>query len=384
MAAALVPGTGSVQARRAFLDTERYDAVAGDFLEGTPSAGVAAYLKDLAARRGSDPGHRRHGGRSPSRRQPPARAATSSPEVTVSYTNDRGPASGRSGSSSPLDRSGARSRRRHRCGTARPVASSPGCACTVPPGDAVLPWVAHRARVRRAGRPGGSVAVHQPRRLRVGPRPGRGGRRLDGGGDRTPADRRARLGRPADPRAGHRHRGLGRRPAAARLPRRRRARRPRCSTGCPPSRWSRPTACWPTCRSRRPGPRPTVPAAEVMVLAAADTPDDVLAALVERAGHEPRHDPAGRATPPRSRSVPSRPGSTPWWRASAWPSPCSWWRRRSPGSGRSTTARWRRSGSWAWTCRCCAAPAGSRPGRSRSRRSPPRWPAACVAVVTCC
>ncbi|MFC6287081.1 hypothetical protein ACFP3Q_17175 [Nocardioides sp. GCM10027113] len=49
MAAALVAGEGSVPARRAFLDTARYDAVAGDFLAGTPASGLADRLGDLRA-----------------------------------------------------------------------------------------------------------------------------------------------------------------------------------------------------------------------------------------------------------------------------------------------------------------------------------------------
>jgi hypothetical protein len=47
MAAALVPDEGSVPARRAFLDVARYDAVIGDFFADTPAAGVAAGITDL-------------------------------------------------------------------------------------------------------------------------------------------------------------------------------------------------------------------------------------------------------------------------------------------------------------------------------------------------
>ncbi|MCW2796344.1 FtsX-like permease family protein [Nocardioides sp.] len=53
MAAVLVPGQGSLPARRAFLDTARYDAVVGDFLSGTPAAGVSRSIADLG---GGDPG----------------------------------------------------------------------------------------------------------------------------------------------------------------------------------------------------------------------------------------------------------------------------------------------------------------------------------------
>ncbi|MCR6032685.1 FtsX-like permease family protein [Nocardioides sp. zg-579] len=48
MAAVVVPGGGSVPARRVFLDTERYDAVVGDFLADTPAAGVAGHVAELA------------------------------------------------------------------------------------------------------------------------------------------------------------------------------------------------------------------------------------------------------------------------------------------------------------------------------------------------
>jgi hypothetical protein len=47
MAAAVVPDEGSVPARRAFLDAARYDAVVGDFFGGTPAAGVSARIADL-------------------------------------------------------------------------------------------------------------------------------------------------------------------------------------------------------------------------------------------------------------------------------------------------------------------------------------------------
>jgi hypothetical protein len=53
MAAALVPGEGSVPARRAFLDTSRYPAVVGDFYAGTPAAGVADQVAALASPEGS-------------------------------------------------------------------------------------------------------------------------------------------------------------------------------------------------------------------------------------------------------------------------------------------------------------------------------------------
>lgn len=48
MAAVLVPGKSDVPDRRAFLDTQRYDAVVGDFLDGTPAAGTARHIGALA------------------------------------------------------------------------------------------------------------------------------------------------------------------------------------------------------------------------------------------------------------------------------------------------------------------------------------------------
>jgi hypothetical protein len=47
MAAVLVPGEGSVPARRAFLDTVRWDAVLGDFYADTPAAGVSDRIGEL-------------------------------------------------------------------------------------------------------------------------------------------------------------------------------------------------------------------------------------------------------------------------------------------------------------------------------------------------
>ncbi|MBB6628012.1 hypothetical protein H5V45_11855 [Nocardioides sp. KIGAM211] len=48
MAAVLVAGEGSVAARRAFVDTDRYDRVVGDFFGGTDASGVVDRVGDLA------------------------------------------------------------------------------------------------------------------------------------------------------------------------------------------------------------------------------------------------------------------------------------------------------------------------------------------------
>jgi len=47
MAAVLVPGTGSLDSRRAYLDLDRYEAVLGDFYAGTPVERVRPLLHDL-------------------------------------------------------------------------------------------------------------------------------------------------------------------------------------------------------------------------------------------------------------------------------------------------------------------------------------------------
>lgn len=49
MAAAFIPGEGSVPARRGFLETDRFDAVVGRFLAGTPADGVSRHLAALGA-----------------------------------------------------------------------------------------------------------------------------------------------------------------------------------------------------------------------------------------------------------------------------------------------------------------------------------------------
>lgn len=91
MAAALVPGEGSVPARRAFLDTVRYDAVVGDFYAGTPAAGVAAQVAALGSPEGSAVAVGdtvRATVRGVSRRE----GGALNPVVRIAYTNDQGEA----------------------------------------------------------------------------------------------------------------------------------------------------------------------------------------------------------------------------------------------------------------------------------------------------
>jgi hypothetical protein len=92
MAAVSIPGEGSLPARRAFVDTERYETVVGDFLSGTPAGplprtvgrlteetsalgsgdSVSATVRGVSARRSGD----------------------LRPRVTVTYINDRGRSAG--------------------------------------------------------------------------------------------------------------------------------------------------------------------------------------------------------------------------------------------------------------------------------------------------
>lgn len=285
MAAALVPGTGSVQARRVFVDTERYEAVAGDFLAGTASAEVTDHLADLTEGEGvtlATGDSVRIAARGVSRRL----RGTLSPQVAITYTNDQAePASVKLELS--LDLSGATVE------TSVPVADCSG-GCVVSglrlhraPGDIVLPWVLTRvdfagadalAGSWRSTSPGDFGSVPGPLEVDDGlmavaterPQtaiPDSSGPRTpilatdtavwpDGpplvdspGGDERPADVLDRLS--ALPLVG----------ADGLL-----ADLPLTAAGAPP----------------------TVPAAEVMVLAATDTPDDVLASLVARTGTEPR------------------------------------------------------------------------------------------------
>lgn len=54
MAAVLVPGTGAIPNRRAFLDTSRYDRVLGDFYADTPAADLARWADELGRDEGEE------------------------------------------------------------------------------------------------------------------------------------------------------------------------------------------------------------------------------------------------------------------------------------------------------------------------------------------
>ena len=285
MATAFVPGTGSVQARRVFVDTERYAAVAGDFLAGTPSAGVGEHLADLAAGEGvalATGDTVEIVARGVSRRL----RGDLNPQVTVSYHNDEGDAVDVKLALS-LDRTGAPATTSVRVDDCERGCTVAGLRLGRARGDAQLPWILTKldfagldalAGSWRSTSPGGFGVAGGPRTVddgllvlgtevaqtalpeSAGPRTPvlatetaiwpDGPPLLDSpGGDERPAEVLDRL--PALPLV----------EADGLL-----ADLPLAAAGAPP----------------------TVPAAEVMVLAASDTPDEVLAALVERTGTEPR------------------------------------------------------------------------------------------------
>jgi hypothetical protein len=88
MAAVLVPGQGSVPARRAFLDTSRYDAVVGDFFAGTAAAGVGTRVGRLS---GDNPTIATGDTvRATARGVSARRSGEVRPRVTVAYLDQRG------------------------------------------------------------------------------------------------------------------------------------------------------------------------------------------------------------------------------------------------------------------------------------------------------
>ena len=283
MAAVLVPGQGSAAARRAFVDTERYDAVVGDFFAGTAAAGVSRRIGELGA--GASAPATGNVAVATVQGVSARRSGQMRPRVVVDYRDETG-----------TTRSVRLSTRLDRAGTAttveEPLADCAG-GCTLTsvtlarsPGDTGLPWVLSRldfagvdalgydwtpARRDRPGQPGGPLPVDGGLLARSSPGPLIGlaepdraetpvlattsvdwagsDPQLDStGGDERPAEVVERL--PALPLV----------EADGLL-----ADLSRSAAGAPP----------------------TVPAASVLVLAGSDTPADLLAALVERAGHQP-------------------------------------------------------------------------------------------------
>lgn len=284
MAAVLVPGQGSEAARRAFVDTARYDAVVGDFFTGTVAAGVSRRIGALGAgQAGLATGDRV---RATVQGVSSRRSGAMSPLVVVDYLDPTGAL-----------RSARLSARLGLAGTAVTaeaplVDCSGGCTLTSvtlarSPGDTSLPWILSAldfagidalandwqpARPDRFGQPGGPLPVDGGLLARPSARPltalsETGGSavpvlattsvdwagtepQLDSpGGDERPAQVVERL--PALPLV----------EADGLL-----ADLPRSAAGAPP----------------------TVPIASVMVLARSDTPPQMLDALVERGGHQPR------------------------------------------------------------------------------------------------
>jgi hypothetical protein len=281
MAAVLVPGEGSVVARRAFLDTARFDAVLGDFYAGTPGAISAGDLAGLTGTEGLAAGDTlRVTVRGVSARH----TGTMRPQVRVAYRDSEG-----------KDRKVTARLHVDRSGAADTV-STPleGCAtgCVVTavtlarsPGDSTLPWVLTGLEL------GGSDLVHakwrtsapnwfgeptSPTVVDDGLLAGSTFKPLTAQAEETApsvpvlaTDSATWEGKPLldSPGGDERHTSVVDRLPALPLVEADGllADLPRAAAGAPP----------------------TVPAAEVMVLARADTPASVLDRLVARAGHRP-------------------------------------------------------------------------------------------------
>ena len=222
MAAVLVPGEGSVVARRAFLDLSRFDAVLGDFYAGTPAAGLA---RDVAALTGGEGPGTGSTVTATVRGVSARRTGVMRPRVKVGYRDSTG-----------SDRHVVVRLRVAQDG--RPVtAHAPleGCdtGCVVTsvtlarsPGDTTLPWVLTGLRARRGRRDDRALAHQRPELVRRADLPGPGRRRAARAVDVQAADRPGHPDR--HDRAGGRDRlrHLGRQ-AAAGLPGGRRAQRRR-------------------------------------------------------------------------------------------------------------------------------------------------------------
>lgn len=281
MAAALVPGEGSVPARRVFLDTERFDAVLGDFYDGSAAAGVRDRLGDLAASDGATiaVGDTIEGAvRGVSRRL----GGSLHPIVIVQYTNDAAQAA-EARLDFTVDTTGA-------AATASTQVDDCARGCVVtglvlgrPAADDHLPFVLTELRMSdvdmlkgtyvsttpsRFGNPGGPLAVDDG--LMALAERNRQTSEVDGGGPRTPilatvtatwTDGPVQIDSP----------GGDERPAEVldRVP------------ALPLVEADGLLADLPLSSV---GALPTVPAAQVMVLVAADTPAGMLSDLTEATG----------------------------------------------------------------------------------------------------
>ena len=304
MAAVLVPGLGSLPARRVFLDTARYDAVVGDFLADTPAAGVADRVADLAG--GAPTVGTGDTVRVTARGVSSRLAGEIRPRVSVVYLDGHG-------RSHTVD---LRLRLGLDGATATAVRPLRGCAggCTVDGltlgrtrGDAALPWVLTGLDL------GGMDALARPWRAGV--------RRMPAGvipvgivgvddGLLVPVADQALEAVPVG--------GLARLPVLVTDSTRwdgapqvdspggdeRPARVIDRLTALPLVEADGLLADLPSAAAGAP---PTVPGAEVMVLAAADTPSSVLASLTDAAGHRPRTlDQVKEATVAESGAVQAR------------------------------------------------------------------------------
>lgn len=284
MAAVLVPGEGSVPARRAFLDTTRYEAVIGDFYGGTAAARLAGLVSGLGGE---------ESGLTTDDRVIARVAGVSSrldgelrPQITVTYRDERGRiADVRLSGRVPLDGGAVEIRGRlSRC--------SRGCTLTGlalgrSPSDEPRPWVltsldfGGREVVSRRWnflplRTAGALPVSVERvdeglLVPVADRP------LTALADQAVATLRVLATDSAtweeqpmvDSTGGDERTAevVGRLPALPLVE----------ADGVLADLSSAVT-----------GAPPTVPAAEVMVLARSNTPDGILSALSDAAGHEPR------------------------------------------------------------------------------------------------
>jgi hypothetical protein len=285
MAAVLVPGLGSVPARRAFLDSDRYEAVVGDFFDGTGAAGVAGRVGRLS---GDNPTIATGDTvRATARTVSPRRSGEIRPLVSVGYRDGSGASST---VSIPLriGRDGAAV-----SGSTRLRGCAGGCSVTDVTlgrsrGDSGLPWLltgldfggvdalARTWRPRPSQFPGGfSIEMIPVEEGLLAPATNRPLEATVAGGvarlsvlatDTVTWDGEQRL---VDSPGGDERRAdvVDRFPALPLVEK---------------------DGLLADLAQAAAGAPPTVPAAEVMVLARADTPPGLLAELVDAAGHRPR------------------------------------------------------------------------------------------------
>ena len=253
MAAVLVPGQGSVPARRAFLDTEpvrrgRGRLPRGDRCgRGRRPGGPALRGQPHDRHRRHRSGHRARGQRPAVRRgAPPGHGRLHRPART--HLGDHDPAPdhpGRGRGQRHPAAAGLRGRLLdHRAGRG-------------PDPRLGAPLAADRSRLRRGRRSGAGLANGAEHDARGGAGGAHAGRRGLPRAELQPAPARVPgRGRGAPVGAGHRLRHLGRSNRPSSTPPEATNDGPTWSPGSRRCRWSRPTACWRTCRWPPPAPRP--------------------------------------------------------------------------------------------------------------------------------